>query len=69
MPGVDGYELIRKVRELESGGSIPAIALTAYARLEERIRALAAGYQVHIPKPVDQAEIVAAVAKVAGRKI
>jgi PAS domain S-box-containing protein len=69
MPGEDGYDLIHKVREQKSVEDIPAIALTAYARLEERIKALAAGYQMHIPKPVGQAEIVSAVAKVAGRKI
>ncbi len=64
MPHEDGYELIRRVRALspESGGSIPAIALTAYARTEDRVQALRAGYQMHITKPVDLAELMIAVA-------
>jgi signal transduction histidine kinase/CheY-like chemotaxis protein len=64
MPGEDGYELIRRVRELpaESGGRVPAIALTAYARTEDRMQALRAGYQMHVPKPVELAELVAIVA-------
>lgn len=67
MPGEDGYSLIRKVRslELEQGGHIPAIALTAFAREEDRILALDAGFQRHIPKPVDPFELVAIVAKLA----
>lgn len=54
MPGADGYDLIRYVRSLtpEQGGLIPAIALTAYARAEDRTRALAAGFQEHLAKPV-----------------
>jgi PAS domain S-box-containing protein len=69
MPDEDGYMLIRKVRALtpEAGGKIPAIALTAYARSEDRIRALVAGYQVHVPKPVDLTELAIAVASLAGR--
>ena len=61
MPGVDGYELIRRLRKLpaQQGGKIPAIALTAYARVEDRMHALRAGYQMHVPKPVDLAELVA----------
>ncbi|MDQ2974791.1 MAG: PAS domain S-box protein [Acidobacteriota bacterium] len=60
MPGEDGYELIRRVRALpvERGGRIPAIALTAYARMEDRLQALRAGYQMHVPKPVEMAELV-----------
>lgn len=67
MPGVDGYSLIRKVRTLssEQGGQIPAIALTAYASEEERTRILDAGFQMHIPKPVEPSELVAVVAKLA----
>lgn len=63
MPGVDGYELIRRVRALgkEKHGDIPAIALTAFARSEDRRRALAAGYQLHVPKPVGEDEIAAAI--------
>ena len=69
MPVEDGYELIRKVRALspERGGGIPAVALTAYARAEDRLRTLRAGYQMHIPKPVEIAELVAIVANIAGR--
>jgi len=61
MPDKDGYELIREIRALpsEQGGAIPAIALTAYARVEDRLRALRAGYQMHVPKPVELAELVA----------
>jgi PAS domain S-box-containing protein len=61
MPSEDGYELIKNVRALppENGGRIPAIALTAYARTEDRLQALRAGYQMHVPKPVELAELVA----------
>ena len=61
MPDEDGYSLIRKVRALnpEHGGKIPAIALTAYALEEDRMRALLAGYQIHIAKPVNPAELIA----------
>jgi PAS domain S-box-containing protein len=63
MPGEDGYDLIRRVRALPSsrGGNIPAAALTAFARSEDRRRVLSAGYSIHIPKPVEPAELVAAV--------
>lgn len=69
MPDEDGCVLIRKVRllEPERGGRIPAIALTAYARTEDRVRVLSAGYQMHIPKPVDPAELATVVASIAGR--
>jgi CheY-like chemotaxis protein len=69
MPDEDGYELIRKVRELpaESGGRVPAIALTAYARAEDRMQALRSGYQMHVPKPVELAELAAVVASLAQR--
>jgi PAS domain S-box-containing protein len=68
MPDEDGYSLIRKVRNLkrEEGGNIPAIALTAYARDEDRMRALLAGYQMHLAKPVNPAELVALVGGLAG---
>jgi len=71
MPGVDGYSLIRKVRTLSSerGGQIPAIALTAYASEEERTRILDAGFQMHIPKPVEPSELVAVVAKLAQTRL
>jgi signal transduction histidine kinase/ActR/RegA family two-component response regulator len=63
MPGEDGYALIQKVRALppERGGRTPAAALTAYARDEDRGRALAAGYQVHIAKPFNPRDLLAAV--------
>jgi PAS domain S-box-containing protein len=59
MPGEDGYQVIRKVRALapDKGGAIPAIALTAYGRAEDRVRALTAGFQMHIAKPVDPDEL------------
>ena len=61
MPDVDGYELMRRIRSLptDQGGKIPAIALTAYARTEDRLQALRAGYQMHVTKPVELAELVA----------
>ncbi|HEY9420205.1 MAG TPA: ATP-binding protein [Thermoanaerobaculia bacterium] len=64
MPGEDGYELIRKVRELpaDRGGRTPAAALTAFARGEDRRRALLAGFQMHIAKPVEVKELAAVVA-------
>jgi CheY-like chemotaxis protein len=69
MPHVDGYDFLRQVRSLksENGGRIPAIALTAFARSEDRTRALMSGYQVHVSKPVEPAELVATVASVVGR--
>ena len=59
MPEEDGYTLIRKVRALptDRGGRTPAIALTAYARAEDRVRALMAGFQVHVSKPVEPMEL------------
>ncbi len=62
MPQMDGYSLIGKVRALPQGQTIPAIALTAYTKEEDRSRALASGFQIHIPKPVDPEELVAIVA-------
>jgi len=64
MPGTDGHAFIRKVRALppELGGETPAIALTAYARPDDSGRAVAAGFQVHVGKPVDPAELVRVVA-------
>jgi len=70
MPEEDGYSLIEKVRVLEAaqrGGRIPAVALTAYAAPEDRRRALAAGYELHVPKPVTPEELVTAVANLSGR--
>ena len=70
MPSEDGYEFIRKVRQLspEKGGRIPAVALTAYARAEDRLRVLRSGYQMHVSKPVELAELVAVVANIGGQK-
>jgi PAS domain S-box-containing protein len=69
MPNEDGYDLIRQLRALpfNRGGKVPAIALTAYARVEDRLKAIRAGYQMHVPKPVELAELVAVVASLAER--
>ena len=69
MPEQDGYELIRRVRSLgvESGGRVPAVALTAYARPEDRRKVLLAGYQMHVAKPVEPPELIAVVASLVGR--
>jgi signal transduction histidine kinase/ActR/RegA family two-component response regulator len=71
MPGEDGYALIRQVRALppERGGRTPAAALTAYARDEDKGRALAAGYQLHIAKPFDPKELLAAVSDLQARVV
>jgi signal transduction histidine kinase/ActR/RegA family two-component response regulator len=67
MPGEDGFDLIRRVRALPpaTGGDVPAAALTAYARAEDRQRVLAAGYMMHVPKPLDPSELVMVVATLA----
>lgn len=69
MPDEDGYELIRKLRSLpdDKGGSTPAIALTGYASRKDRERALDAGYHKHMAKPVEQAEMMAAIASLVDR--
>jgi len=69
MPEVDGYDLIRQIRGLPAnrGRKIPAIALTAYTRVEDRLQALRAGYDMHVPKPVELAELVAVAASVVRR--
>ncbi|MDP8999807.1 MAG: ATP-binding protein, partial [Myxococcota bacterium] len=71
MPEMDGYALIRMVRSLPSsrGGRTPAVALTAYARKEDVQRAFAAGYQMHVAKPVDPAKLVTMVANLGGRTL
>jgi signal transduction histidine kinase/ActR/RegA family two-component response regulator len=68
MPGTDGYELIRRVRQSKSPASrsLPAIAVTAYANPEDRVRALSAGYQTHLPKPVDPRAVASAIARLLG---
>jgi PAS domain S-box-containing protein len=69
MPGADGYELIRRVRAHADGrvSRIRAIALTAYARTEDRMRALRAGFQMHVPKPVDEEELTTVIAALTDR--
>jgi PAS domain S-box-containing protein len=69
MPGENGYDLISKIRMLraDQGGDIPAVALTAYAKTEDRMRALAAGYQSHVPKPVEPAELALVIASLIER--
>jgi PAS domain S-box-containing protein len=69
MPGTDGYDLIKQVRALpaDRGAKVAAIALTAYTRIEDRLQALRAGYDMHVPKPVELAELCAVAASVARR--
>jgi PAS domain S-box-containing protein len=69
MPEQDGYELIRKLRHLpgDKGGLTPAIALTGYASRKDRERALEAGYHKHMAKPIEQADMIAAIASLTGR--
>jgi len=70
MPGTDGYQLIKelRLRPSQHGGSVPAAALTAYARTEDRLRALRAGFQLHLAKPVQPAELVTVVFSLAARR-
>ncbi|CAM3738025.1 PAS domain S-box protein [Corallococcus sp. ZKHCc1 1396] len=69
MPGTDGYGFIERVRALpaDDGGRTPAVAITAYARSEDRTRVLRAGFQSHVPKPVEPVELLAVLASLAGR--
>ncbi|MFN2576295.1 MAG: PAS domain S-box protein [Pyrinomonadaceae bacterium] len=68
MPVMDGYMFMKRVRSLDSAErSVPAIALTAYARAEDRLHALAAGFQMHVPKPVEASELVVVIASLAKR--
>lgn len=69
MPGEDGYSLIRQLRQLppEQGGNTPAAALTAYARAEDRTRAIQEGFQLHLPKPIEPAELATVVASLIKR--
>ena len=68
LPDVDGYDLIRRMRQrpAHAGGATPAVALTAYARTEDRTRAFRAGYQAHLAKPIEPSELVATIASFAG---
>jgi PAS domain S-box-containing protein len=70
MPDEDGYSLIKKIRALPpaEGGEIPAAALTAYARDEDRVKALLAGFQIHVPKPVSLAELTAVAARLGEKR-
>jgi len=67
LPGMDGLELIREIRRRHSPSRLPAVALTAYARSVDRTRALQAGFQAHVPKPVEPGELVIVIASLAGR--
>ncbi|RUS98479.1 hypothetical protein DSM106972_081080 [Dulcicalothrix desertica PCC 7102] len=69
MPNEDGYSLIRKLRQIEAqrGGWMPAVALTAYAKSEDRRQALLAGFQMHLPKPVEPEELATVIASLTGR--
>jgi CheY-like chemotaxis protein len=68
LPDVDGYDLMQRIRSLpvRAGGATPAIALTAYARTEDRTRAFRAGFQAHLAKPIEPAELVATISSFAG---
>jgi CheY-like chemotaxis protein len=65
MPERDGYSLLRAMRERPALARVPAIALTAYATRDDRIRILGAGFQLHITKPIDPEELIASVVNVA----
>ena len=69
MPGEDGYSLMEKIRLLPSSecGDIRSVALTAFARVEDRVRALKAGFNAHLPKPIEPVELAAVVASLVGR--
>jgi CheY-like chemotaxis protein len=69
MPNTDGYDLIRQIRKQEEGKGpkLPAVALTAYARIQDRMQAIMAGYSTHIAKPVEVNELVTVIASLAGR--
>ncbi|MEH1817830.1 MAG: ATP-binding protein [Nostoc sp.] len=71
MPDIDGYMLITQVRTLtpEKGGQIPAIALTAFARNDDQQKALNAGFQMHVPKPLNPEELIAAIIQLMGAKV
>jgi signal transduction histidine kinase/ActR/RegA family two-component response regulator len=71
LPDIDGYELIRKIRDIEGalGRYTPAVALTAYPRVEDRARALQAGYQMHVPKPVAPHDLASVIATLTNRHV
>lgn len=68
LPGESGYDLILRVRARDRDARTPAVALTAYPRVEDRARALAAGYDMHVPKPVSPVALARAIATLAGRE-
>jgi PAS domain S-box-containing protein len=68
MPQQDGYDLIKFVRSMPQKRNIPAIAVTAYARNEDRLRAISYGYDMHVPKPVESAELLTIIESLVGRK-
>ena len=70
MPAIDGYELMRRVRKmgLDRGGNIPAIALTAYTRDEDRVCAMVAGFQIHMAKPFEPVELLRVVESIVNRR-
>jgi len=68
MPDEDGYSLIRRLRAAgEHGRRLPAVALTAYARVEDRMQALSAGFNMHVPKPVEPAELITVISSILNR--
>jgi CheY-like chemotaxis protein len=70
MPTIDGFELIRRIRQMAGAArDLPAAALTAYARSEDRAKTLRSGFEMHLAKPIDPSELIAAVASLARRRI
>jgi CheY-like chemotaxis protein len=71
MPDVDGFELLRRVRRLgaQRGGAVPAIALTAFTRQQDRVNALQAGFTAYVAKPVDAADLIATVAALVAPRV
>ena len=69
MPGEDGYTLIRKIRAIDpnQGGKIPAVALTAYAGVQDQRQTLSAGFQIHLPKPVNPSQLATVLSNLAKR--
>jgi hypothetical protein len=69
MPDQDGYTFIKEIRQLppENGGNTPAIALTGYVRVEDRMKALDAGFEMFVPKPLEASELCTVVASVVAR--
>ena len=70
MPGGDGYDLVRDIRGAQSTRlqSVPVVAVTAYGRVEDRIRLLSSGFNMHLPKPVDPSELAAVITSLTRRR-